>query len=209
MPIVSKFKQVLSKFKPPSSSFSSSPCKYHEKKKIVRWSWGTAESCSFYREVKRRCTVGWNKQRLYSLSSSFSFSSTQSRRCLYVFLRSSCRRRRIRWAGAEDPGRCPGPAGSSSGFRLGPAVRPRGTVSCLRWPNPETEHRAARTRSQRSLCPVSGRRKKKGEKKNHSGSAWQPPTHRKCLLQALFSSDLNWKQKITRCLLCSFKKISQ
>lgn len=74
------------------------------------------------------------------------------------------RRRRIRWAGAEDPGRCPGPAGSSSGRRLDPAVQPRGTASCPRSPSPETEHRAAQTRSQRSLCPVSGGRKKKGEK---------------------------------------------
>lgn len=66
----------------------------------------------------------------------------------------------IRRAGAEDPGRCPDPAGSSSGLHPSPAGRPRGTASCPRSPSPETKLRAAQTRSRRSLCPV-----RRGEKK--------------------------------------------
>lgn len=109
-----------------------------------------------------------------SLSSSFSFSNKRSKGTEYLpvslhnLLPCSCTRRRksrrIRLAGAEDPGRCPGPAASSSGLRLGPAVQPRGTASCPRSPSPETEHRAAPTRSQHSLCPVSKGRKRKREK---------------------------------------------
>lgn len=60
----------------------------------------------------------------------------------------------IRRAGAEDPGRCPGPVGSSSGLHRNPAGQPRGTASCPRSWSPETRRHAAPTRSQRWAYPV-------------------------------------------------------
>lgn len=60
----------------------------------------------------------------------------------------------IRRAGAEDPGRCPGPVGSSSGLHQNPAGQPRGTASCPRSWSPETRPHAALTRSQRWAYPV-------------------------------------------------------
>lgn len=65
----------------------------------------------------------------------------------------------IRRAGAGDPGRCPGPGGSSSGLRRNPHGQPRGRASCRQLGSPETRLRAAPTRSQRWTYPAMKREK--------------------------------------------------